>query len=346
MKRKERLRKYLKDNNAEIFYSSIGADLVYFASYFGEGVYIFTDENDILMANALNIDIAEKSASVKEIIQINNTVSKIIKTKISKGSSVIISEKESVSTFRILKRAGLKVFLKDTRILRAQKEEFEVKLIKKAYEIVEKAVKDTLAVIREGVRELDIAAEISYRIRRGGAESESFNPIVVFGENTSIPHAISGMRRLKKGDLILMDVGAKFKGYCSDITRCFSFGSKNIEAKRYYRLLKDAFERALETLSSGEAEAKSVDNSARKVLEKAGVGKNFVHGLGHGIGLEVHELPRLEQESDDRLIDSMVFTIEPGVYFNGEYGLRLEDCVYLKSEPILLTKLPRRIIEI
>lgn len=346
MERREKLKKYLLDNGSQVFFSSLQADLIYFANFYGEGIYIFTDDKDMILTNGLCYEMAEKYSTTQEVIFTDSKLSKVLKTKFQRGKVFLVSENENISTFKILKRAGFKVSVRDTRCLRAQKELLEVKLIKKAYKILERAIKGALSVVREGVKELDIAAEISYRIRKNGAEGESFNPIVVFGEKTSVPHAVSGMRKLKKGDIILVDAGARFRGYCSDITRCFSYGNKNSEVRKYYRLLKEAFESALEALGSGEKRAKSIDASVRKVLKKAGVDKNFIHGLGHGIGLDVHELPRLGPESNDKLLDGMVFTIEPGVYFNGKYGLRLEDCVYLKSEPIVLTKLPRRIVEI
>jgi Xaa-Pro aminopeptidase len=170
-----------------------------------------------------------------------------------------------------------------------------------------------------------VARATEARIRELGAEP-SFPPIVAAGENGALPHAEPGDREIGSGELVVFDWGALLDGYCSDGTRTFATGDPGDGAREVYELVRRAQQAALEAVRAGAA-GRDVDAVAREMIDEAGHGDHFGHGLGHGVGLEVHEGPRLSATSDDELQAGNVVTVEPGVYLQGEFGVRLEDLV-------------------
>ncbi len=225
---------------------------------------------------------------------------------------------------------------------RMVKEPWEVELIERAAWIAEKALARALEELRPGVSELEVAAVIEYEFRSLGAEDHSFPTIVAFGENTVYPHARpSDRRRLSKNTPVLIDLGARFEGYCSDMTRTLCYGSCPPELVKTIEAVDEAFWNAYDAVEPGK-KAEEVDRVARETLEKHGLAKYFNHSLGHGIGVEVHEAPRLAPGSKTVLREGMVFTIEPGVYIPGKrVGIRIEDTVAIvNGRPRRLTKLP------
>ena len=227
--------------------------------------------------------------------------------------------------------------------LRSVKSREEIALIKKAVQISTKALEAVLPLVKPGMRESDIALELHYRIRQQGAEALAFEAIIASGENAALPHAKPGSRRLKKGDLVVMDFGAVYGGYHSDETCTFGIGRLNRSQKKAYETVKEAHDRALDAIRAGVA-CRVIDDIARRSIEKGGYGKYFSHGTGHGIGLDVHEAPRLSIASNGTLQEGMVVTVEPGVYIPGRWGIRLEDSVLVKKEGCeVLTRIPKSI---
>lgn len=218
----------------------------------------------------------------------------------------------------------------------AVKEQYETENILTACKITDKAFTALLNKIKEGMSENDVAAELEYLMRSYGASGTSFESIVAFGENSSVPHHETGLRKLKFGDIILIDFGCKFGGYCSDCTRTFLFGDdkKHSEFKDAYEKVLEAHMLAKEKITSG-ITGRQADEYARGCLRQYGLDKYFTHSLGHGIGVNVHEFPRLSPKSDDVLKDNMVFSDEPGVYFEGKFGIRIEDTVTLNNGKIV-----------
>ncbi len=214
---------------------------------------------------------------------------------------------------------------KSVTSLRAIKSEEEVEAIRKAIGIAEKAMKRALDCLEKGVTEEEIAAEID-RVFRLNHADRSFNTIVAFGENAAYPHAKPGSRELKSGDLVVIDLGAKVDGYCSDITRTFVCEKASEKQKRIFNAVLKAQRAAIESVKSGE-KAKDVDKVARDVLREYGLAAYFNHGLGHGVGIEIHEQPTLNPASNDVLLNGMVVTVEPGAYLAGYGGVRIEDVV-------------------
>ena len=218
--------------------------------------------------------------------------------------------------------------------------------IKKAGEIADKAFEDMLGAFKEGMTENDAAAELEYRMRKFGASGTSFETIMAFGEGSSVPHHETGFRTLRHGDIILMDFGCKWGGYCSDCTRTFLFGDdkKHEDFKKAYAKVLEAHMAAKEKICDGMTGAEA-DAIARNVLKEGGLDKYFTHSLGHGIGIIIHEFPRLAPKSSDVLKNGMVFSDEPGVYFEGDFGIRIEDSVTLSDGKVVsLTNSDKKLI--
>ncbi|MBD5585258.1 MAG: aminopeptidase P family protein [Clostridia bacterium] len=218
----------------------------------------------------------------------------------------------------------------------AVKQSYEIDNIKKACEITDRAFKELLPRIKEGMTENTVASELEYLMRKYGASGTSFSTIVAFGKNSSIPHHETGEDRLKFGDIVLIDYGCKVGGYCSDCTRTFLFGDdkKHDEFKKAYAHVLKAHMLVKENVTDG-ITGREADGFARDYLRTYGLDKFFTHSLGHGIGINVHEHPMLSPKSLDVLKDGMVFSDEPGVYFEGDFGIRIEDTITLSEGKVI-----------
>jgi len=188
----------------------------------------------------------------------------------------------------------------------------------------------SLSAIRPGTTEREVAALISSRGRDVGVEGLAFEPIVAGGPNAALPHARPSERRFEYGDLIILDFGYRIDGYCSDMTRTVALGEPGPEARRAYDTVLRARNAAIDTVRVGAA-ARDVDAAARSVIAKGGLGQAFTHSTGHGVGLDVHEWPRLSEQSSDVLPPDCVVTVEPGVYLEGRFGVRIEDMVVARE---------------
>lgn len=218
----------------------------------------------------------------------------------------------------------------------AVKESYELKNIKKACEITDKAFVALLDNIKEGMTENEVAAHLEFLMRKFGASGTSFATIVAFGENSSVPHHETGFKKLKFGDIILIDFGCKYNGYCSDCTRTFLFGDdkKHSEFRSAYDKVLKAHNLAKEKITCGMT-GKEADAVARDCLKEYGLDKYFTHSLGHGIGINIHEFPYISPKSESIIKNSMVFSDEPGIYLEGRFGIRIEDTVTLKDGKVV-----------
>jgi len=229
---------------------------------------------------------------------------------------------------------------------RVRKDGREIELIQRAAGIGESALEEVLSAVREGVTERTLAAELDYRLRLAGSGPPPFETIVAAGPRSALPHAQPSDRELRDGDLVLFDFGATIGGYCSDMTRTFVLGRAADWQRDVHEAVAAAQDAARAVIAAGVA-ARDVDEAARDVLRSAGLADRFGHGTGHGIGLEVHEAPRIYRRSDDVLEIGSVVTVEPGVYLPGRGGVRIEDDVVVEEAGArTLTRYSRDLIEL
>ena len=225
--------------------------------------------------------------------------------------------------------------------IRALKTQSEIEAITRSAEIASKAFTETVEKITEGVSERELAGELDRALRIYGSEGYAFPTIVAAGSNASYPHAEPGNRRISRSDAVVIDMGAMYLGYASDMTRMLVGREAGPEILRALEAVDEALNNAIERISPG-ARASDVDEAARSVLEKKGYGRHFIHALGHGVGVEVHEPPLLSRSSNDELREGHVITIEPGVYISGRFGIRLEEMLVVTSKGAeILTKAPK-----
>ena len=215
--------------------------------------------------------------------------------------------------------------------LRLIKDEEEIKLIRKAAQIADRAICKTIEKIHPGVREDKIALEFELAIRSSGAEGPSFETIVASGNRSAFPHGVASDKKIQKGDFVTLDFGAVYKRYNSDCTRTVAVGKYSPLQKEIYEIVKEAQQKSLESVGPG-VSAKTIDAIARDIITKYGYGDKFTHSLGHGVGLDIHESPRLSPASDCTLRPGMVITIEPGIYVEGIGGVRIEDLVVVTEK--------------
>lgn len=225
--------------------------------------------------------------------------------------------------------------------LREVKDDEEVGNIARAAKITDKTLKEVLPLVKPGVRERELAAEIAYRFMRYTGLAPAFSTIVASGSNSAMPHAHPTGRKLRKGDLVTFDMGAQWKGYASDLTRTVVIGKASKKQKEIYGIVLRAQQRALDGIHAGIPLAEA-DALARDVITRAGYGEYFGHSLGHGVGLETHDGVRLAQTAQGKLPAGAVVTVEPGIYLPRWGGVRIEDMVYVaKDGLVVLSSSPR-----
>ena len=292
-----------------------------------------------------------------------------------KGARVVISKKNPIAAMEDIEEArakNMRIGIEANRLTVAQKtslasalpkailidtadvvedlmickDKSEIDNIKKATEISDIAYERILGILKPGLKEKDIAAELEYQMKMLGADKEAFESIVASGYRSALPHGIASDKKLKKGEFITFDFGALYNGYCSDITRTVVLGKASPRQKKIYEIVERAQAAAVRKVRAG-VTGKQVDAAARNIIERAGYGKNFGHGTGHGIGLEVHAAPRVSMLGTQPLKSNMVITIEPGIYISGWGGVRIEDDVVVRQKGCLvLNKAPKKLLEL
>lgn len=225
---------------------------------------------------------------------------------------------------RVLPKAG---FIEDIAIV---KDAYEIEQITKAVEISDKVFSKILNIIKPGIRELDISAEITYLHKKFGAERDAFEPIVASGTNSAFPHARSSSKKIRKGEILTIDIGCVVNGYNSDMTRTIFLGAPKSDAIKIYNTVLSAQLNAIEAATEG-LTYKELDAVARNIITDAGYGEYFTHSLGHGVGLQIHEQPRLSAKTSGNLKSGTVVTIEPGIYIPNFGGIRIEDIIVIRN---------------
>ena len=228
--------------------------------------------------------------------------------------------------------------------LREVKDESEIKCMRKAAELTDEGVRAAFETIKAGLREFEIAAEMEYAMRRLGSGGVAFDTIVASGVRSAFPHGGCSNRKIQKGDLVVIDVGATYQHYRADLTRTLIIGKPSTKQVKIYRIVREAQERAFQSIRAG-VRTGDTDAVARSLIEEKKYGEYFVHNLGHGIGLETHEPPTLGPESKETLKAGNVITVEPGIYIVNFGGVRIEDTVIVqKDKAEKLTKAAYEII--
>ena len=325
---------------ATTFRSSAGVCLV---TSEGKG-YFYTDfryiEAGTKAASAAGYQVEQLANSYQQMLE--QVVQKHgIKTLAYEDHIMPVSQFESYKTALSCQLVPLKGQLEK---LREIKEEREVECIVIAQRIAEKALDEVLKIIRPGMTEQQVAAELNYRMLCHGAEGMSFDIISVSGANSSMPHGVPTDKALEKGDFLTMDFGALYGGYHSDMTRTVAIGSATEEMRKVYDTVLKANLAGCAAMKAG-IKGSDAHNVALDIITKAGYGECFQHGLGHCLGLEVHENPRAGLKSEGILETGNVITVEPGIYLAGRFGVRIEDMIWLSPDgPKNLTNAPKDLL--
>jgi len=330
-KRIRAVRRELNNRNIDCLLVTKPANVTYTTGFLGDDswaaitrskVYFLTDSRytEQALGECPYCTIVERTGLMAEAL------AKLIK-KLKTVHSVTVEKSLSLGGVGALKKhvkARVKSVANVIENIRSIKDPVEIKTIEAAASISTEALKKTLRYIKPGVTESELAGMLDFQIRKLGA-TNSFETIVAFGPNASRPHHQPGGKKLKQKDTVLIDFGAKYKGYCSDITRCFVVGRPTAFYKKVYDVVEQAQAAAIKMIKAG-VKMKRVDTAAREVIDKSDL-PVYSHGTGHGLGLEIHESPFLKVESKGTLKAGQIITIEPGIYMPGRLGVRIEDDV-------------------
>ena len=318
---------------------------------FTDGCVVITKNRAVLMTDSRYIEAASKQVKHISCVcchQLTDTVQTFLKDQ--QVEQVFLEMEISVAAYGVWRKLPITVtpsqVLTDTlRSARTIKDKNEIAALKKAQEITEQGFAHILPFLKQGISEREAALELEFFMRRQGSEGVSFDFIVVSGKNSSLPHGVPGDKKIQDGDFVTLDFGAVYDGYHADMTRTVAIGSVSDEQKKVYDTVLGAQKNGLSVLRAG-ISGKEADLAARQVIEKAGYGKYFGHGTGHGVGLEIHEAPRLSPLSFDvSLPAGAVVTVEPGIYIPEKFGVRIEDMVVLTDNGIEnLTKAKKELI--
>ena len=317
-----------------------------------EGVAIVTKKGCRYFTDSRYIEAAQNGIRGFEVIEMNkeNPFNDLLNRAIADFSVTTLGYEEgylSVAEFLDYeKNLNAKLVPMHGKIagFRAVKEAWELDLMRKAQAITDKAFSEVLTKIKAGMTEKELQAELIYCLYKNGGENLSFDPIVVSGPNTSLPHGVAGDRVIQEGDFITLDFGVLYGGYCSDMTRTVALGHATEEMRKVYDTVLAAQLAGLAATKAGVL-GRDIYAAARKVIEDAGYGQYFGHGYGHSLGLQVHENPNCNPKGDTPMTAGMVASAEPGIYLPGKFGVRIEDVVIFTEDGCEnITKSPKKLI--
>jgi len=305
--------------------------------YFTDSRYIESAENNI------------KGFEVLPINQFTGFIKRINDAIADFGITTLGYEENYLTVAELMNyeknlNAKLVPFNKEINGFRGVKEDWELDLMRKAQEITDKAFAEVLPRIKVGMTELELQAELIYCLYKNGGQGLSFDPIVVSGPNTSLPHGVAGERKIQEGDFVTMDFGVLYHGYCSDMTRTVAVGYATEEMKKVYETVAKAQLAGIAATKAGVI-GKEIDGAARKVITEAGYGEYFGHGYGHSLGLEIHEAPNPNPGNPNPMPLGAVCSAEPGIYLPGKFGVRIEDVTIVRENGVeIITKSPKNLI--
>lgn len=336
--RTEAISNMLENNQAALV--SDETSIFYFTGFpHSEGYLLITKENSYLFVDFRYIEAATSLVKTSEVIMFSNPYESINKF-ISDGeiSELYVEvDKLTLTSFKSMQRNLSASLSEDDKLtnaireLRIIKSDDEVEKLKTAQNIAEKAYLEVLNFVKPGVTERQIALELEYLMKKQGAERIAFDLITVTGKKTSLPHGVPGDVEVNKGDFVTFDIGAVFEGYHSDMTRTVAVGEVSDEQREIYDIVLKAHLAGLDSVKAG-VSCFDVDKVCRDIIKSHGYGEFFGHGTGHGVGLEIHEEPRVSPKGNEILRSGMIITVEPGIYLPDKFGVRIEDTVLVTEQ--------------
>jgi len=355
--RMQQLITYMEQQSLDAMLITLPRHVYYLSGFFTDpherflGLVLPKQAEPFLLVPALDREAAEAASSVKKVYTHSDTDNPylLLKKYLPSSMSCVGVEKThlTVSQFEALTAViGAEQYIdieKPLRDMRVRKTPEEAARIKRAAQLIEAALGATLPKVKAGVTEVELVAELEYQMKKAGADGPSFSTMVLAGENSALPHGKPGTRKVQQGELLLFDCGVYAEGYASDITRTFAVGDVDEKLVDIYNTVLQANLAGIEAARPG-VSLGSLDRAARSVIENKGYGEYFIHRLGHGLGLDVHEYPSIHGENEDLVVEGMVFTVEPGIYLPGHGGVRIEDDVFVTKDGIeILTSFPKEL---
>ena len=333
----DKIREILNEQNLDAFYVTHIPNIRYLCGFSGSSAYlIITKDKNYFFTDFRYKE--QSKAQVKECeIIVNFSPAEEIKKVINESGFKNIGFESTHLTVHQLDQLkeqfpGVNFMAVPERIekLTMIKTPDEIAKIQKACDITDKVFTKLLEIIKPGMKEKDVSAEISYWHKMYGAEKDSFDPIVASGWRGALPHGMASDKIIESGEMVTLDFGCIYDGFCSDMTRTISVGKPNDEMKKIYDVVLESQVRAVNAAKEG-INTKELDNISRDYINASGYEGKFGHGLGHGLGIEVHEMPSVSQRMDIAVPANVVFTIEPGIYIEGLGGVRIEDDILTKT---------------
>ncbi|MEG2719837.1 MAG: aminopeptidase P family protein [Oscillospiraceae bacterium] len=351
----KKLQNFIKNNEAfDAAFICSPENRYYFTGFYStDGYLIVTADRAIFITDSRYIENAEKKVKNCEVLlqtakrsQFSDIFSELSVKKIAfEAERTVVSElnkfSKSLNSFEIVCDGSLDGAI---NLFRRSKTDFEIENMVKAQRIAEKAFSHICDFIKIGTSEKDIALELDFYMLKNGADALSFETIAVSGKNSSMPHGVPTLKKVEDGDFVTMDFGATVSGYHSDMTRTVAVGNISDKQREIYNIVLTAQKAALLALKPN-ISCKEADAKARDIIENAGYGNCFGHGTGHGVGIEIHENPRLSPNTNEKLMLGDVVTVEPGIYIPNEFGVRIEDMAYITENGCEnLTNCPKELI--
>lgn len=352
---------WLKENNISAAFLTSTPNVFYLSHFYSDpherllALLVFQSEEPILICPNMEVAQARNAGWNYEIIGYSDTDNpytlisdRLNKRNISISTLAIEKEHMNVERYETLMKTfnGVTFTSAEEKLheMRMIKDEKELAILRQAAELADFGVEVGVNAIAQGKTELEILATIEFELKKKGISKMSFDTMVLTGEKTAAPHGRPGMDKIQKGDFVLFDLGVILDGYCSDITRTVAFGDINEKQREVYETVLKAQIAAVNASKPG-VEIGSIDKTARSIITEAGYGEYFTHRIGHGLGIDVHEFPSLNETNTRLLATGMTYTIEPGIYLPGVGGVRIEDDVYITKDGVeILTKYPKELI--
>jgi Xaa-Pro aminopeptidase len=353
MQRLTKLRQKLKEKELDAMLVIGAENRRYLSGFTGSaGTLVITEDKAVLLTDFRYIEQATAQAPEFEVRRYNDYLETLEAVFDECGCHRVGFESDIVTYSQYSKwqeRLGKVEWQATSGLvekLRMVKSESEIANIKKAAAIADSAWEEILPYMRPGATEKELALKLEFLMRSKGADGLAFEIILAGGPNGALPHAVSGDRPLESGDLVVMDFGARYAGYCSDMTRTVVIGKACQKSRALYNIVLEAQLAAVNAIKPGKT-GTEIDNIAREIITNAGYGEQFGHGLGHGVGLAVHEQPRLSPKADNVLQPGMIVTVEPGIYLPGFGGVRIEDLVVVTEAGCrILTQSTKELVEL